>query len=99
MMTHRDPADVIVSVADVYQEIGSMFSEDLDLHYLGELNIEHWSVGMERALAFRDAGNDHRFYDIDFRTMQTDPIGEVTRLYAWLGEPVTPEFETGMARW
>ena len=25
--------------------------------------------------------------------MQTDPIGEVTKLYAWLGEPVTPEFE------
>ena len=31
--------------------------------------------------------------------MQTDPIGEVTRLYAWLGEPVTAEFEAGMARW
>ena len=34
-MTHRDPADVIVSVADVYLEIGGMFSEDIDLHYLG----------------------------------------------------------------
>jgi hypothetical protein len=99
VMTHRDPADVIVSVADVYLEIGRMFSEDIDLHYLGELNVEHWSVGMERALAFRDRGNDHRFYDIDFRTMQTDPIGEVAKLYAWLGEPVTPEFEAGMARW
>jgi hypothetical protein len=31
--------------------------------------------------------------------MQTDPIGEVSKLYAWLGEPVTPEFEAGMARW
>ena len=99
VMTHRDPADVIVSVADVYLEIGSMFSEDIDLHYLGALNLEHWSVGMERALAFRDRGNDHRFYDIDFRTMQTDPIGEVAKLYAWLGEPVTPEFEAGMATW
>ena len=77
VMTHRDPADVIVSVADVYLEIGGMFSDDIDLHYLGALNLEHWSVGMERALAFRDRGNDHRFYDIDFRTMQTDPIGEV----------------------
>jgi Sulfotransferase family len=99
VMTHRDPADVIVSVADVYLEIGGMFSEEIDLHYLGALNLEHWSVGVERALAFRDRGNDHRFYDIDFRTMQTDPIGEVTKLYAWLGEPVTPEFEAGMAQW
>ena len=31
-----------------------MFSEDIDLHYLGALNLEHWSVGMERALAFTD---------------------------------------------
>jgi hypothetical protein len=99
VMTHRDPADVIVSVADVYFEVASMFSEDIDLHYLGALNVEHWSVGMERALAFREAGNDDRFYDIDFRTMQQDPIGEVTRLYDWLGEPVTPAFEAGMARW
>lgn len=99
VMTHRDPADVIVSVADVYLEIGTMFSTDIDLHYLGALNLEHWSVGMERALAFRDRDNDHRFYDIDFRTMQTDPIGEVAKLYAWLGEPVTPEFEAGMTSW
>ena len=53
VMTHRDPADVIVSVADVYLEISTMFSEDIDLEYLGALNVEHWSVGMERALAFR----------------------------------------------
>ena len=45
VMTDRDPADVIVSVADVYLEIGGMFSEDIDLHYLGALNLEHWSVG------------------------------------------------------
>ena len=44
---------------------------------------------MERALKFRDAGADDRFYDIDFRAMQADPIGEVRGLYAWLGEPVT----------
>ena len=45
VMTHRDPTDVIVSVADVYLEVGGMFSEDIDLHYLGALNVEHWSVG------------------------------------------------------
>ena len=99
VMTHRDPADVIISVADVYLEVASKLSDDVDLHYLGELNIEHWSVGMERALAFRDGGADPRFYDIDFRAMQADPIGEVGKLYAWLGEPVTEEFESGMQSW
>ena len=25
-----------------------MFSDDLDLHYLGALNVEQWSIGNER---------------------------------------------------
>lgn len=99
VMTHRDPAEVMVSVADVYAEVGRMFSDDVDLRYLGGLNIEQWSLAMRRALAFRDAGHEHRFFDMDHRAVQRDPIGEVRRLYAWLGEPVTPEFEAGMRRW
>ncbi len=99
VMTHRDPTEVILSVADIYAEVGKMFSDELDLHYLGRLNVEQWTLGMQRALAFRDAGNDHRFYDIDFRAMQADPIGEVRGLYAWLGEPVSDEFEAGMRTW
>jgi hypothetical protein len=31
--------------------------------------------------------------------MQDDPIGQVRRLYAWLGAPVTTEFEDGMRAW
>jgi hypothetical protein len=99
VMTHRDPADVLVSVADVYADIAGTFTDHLDRHYLGRLNVEHWSVGMDRALRFRDGGGDHRFHDIDFRAMQADPIGEIEGLYAWLGEPVTDEFAAGMRRW
>ena len=99
VMTHRDPTEVIVSVADVYAEVSGMVGNQIDPHYLGALNVEQWSIGMQRAIAFRDKGNDHRFYDMDFRAVQADPIGEVRKLYAWLGEPVTPEFDAGMARW
>ncbi len=99
VMTHRDPMEVIVSVADLYAEIARRFTDDLDLCYLGALNVEHWSVGMRRALAFRDSCGSGRFYDIGFRAMQADPIAEVRGLYAWLGEPVTAEFEEGMRTW
>jgi hypothetical protein len=98
-MTHRDPTEVIVSVADVYAEVAAMIGNTVDPHYLGALNVEQWSIGMQRALAFRDKGNDDRFFDMDFRAVQEDPIGEVRKLYEWLDEPVTPEFEAGMARW
>lgn len=99
VMTHRDPTDVLLSVADVYADIAGGFTDHLDCRYLGELNVGHWSVGVDRAVKFRDGGADHRFFDIDFRAMLADPIGEVRRLYAWLGEPVSDEFEARMRTW
>jgi hypothetical protein len=99
VMTHRDPTDVILSVADLYADIIGSFSTEIDRPYIGRLNVEHWSLGMERALKFRADDAEDRFYDIDFRAMQDDPIGEVAGLYAWLGTPVGPEFEARMQSW
>ncbi len=99
VMTHRDPTEVLLSVADVYADIVGLFTDHVDHHYLGELNVEQWSVGMGRAIAFRDGGADQRFYDIDFRAMGRDPIGEVLGLYDWLGEPAGPAFVAGMEAW
>ena len=92
VVTHRDPTDVMLSVCDVYADICGTFTDDLDRKFIGELNVKQWSLATDRALAFRQAGNDDRFYDIDFRAMQADPIGEVRGLYEWLGEPVSDEF-------
>ena len=99
VMTHRDPTDVILSVADLYADIIGSFSSAIDRPYIGRLNVEHWSLGMERALRFRADGAEDRFYDIDFRAMQADPIGEVTGLYAWLGASVGQEFQGRMQSW
>lgn len=99
VMTHRDPTDVILSVADLYADIIGTFTDDIDRPYIGALNVEHWSLGMQRTLAFRSDGADDRFFDIDFRAIQADPIGEVTSLYDWLGEPVTDEFAARMQSW
>ncbi|MCV7150225.1 sulfotransferase family protein [Mycolicibacterium pyrenivorans] len=99
VMTHRDPTDVILSVAELYADIIGSFTDEMDRHEIGRLNVEHWSLGMDRAVQFRAGGADDRFYDIDFRAMQADPIGEVKGLYAWLGEPVGDEFEARMRSW
>ncbi|WP_285020112.1 sulfotransferase [Novosphingobium sp. fls2-241-R2A-195] len=99
VMTHRDPTDVMLSVATVYAEIIGKFTDHVDHAYIGELNVQCWSEAMTRAIAFREAGNDHRFFDIHFRAMQADPIGEVRRLYDWLGETISPAFAQAMATW
>lgn len=100
VMTHRDPTDVMSSVIHVYADIISKFSDQLDMSYIAELNIGMWPQGMQRTLAFRDRGdNTARFFDIHFTAMQDDPVGEVRKLYAWLGEPVSDQFAKAMADW
>jgi len=99
VMTHRDLTNVILSVAELYADIIGAFTDEMDPPYIGQLNVEHWSLGMDRALAFRAAGADDLFYDIDFRAMQADPIGEVKGLYAWLGGPISDEFQERMRNW
>lgn len=98
VMTHRDPTDVILSVAALYADMIGTFTDEIDRPYIGRLNIEQWSLGMMRALQFR-ADHDERFYDIDFRPMQANPIDEVKGLYAWLGKPISKEFEDRMRSW
>lgn len=99
VMTHRDPTEVMLSVCDLYADYVGHFTDHVDLAYLAELNIQHWTLGMKRALEFRDAGNQHRFFDIGFKAMQSDPVRQVRNLYEWLGEPVSDEFVTNMQAW
>lgn len=100
VMTHRDPTDVILSVASLYADFAASFSDSVDHLYIGELNTRTWSEGMRRLIAFRESdGNDSRFYDIHFRAMHDDPVGQVRGLYDWLGQTVSPEFEENMQAW
>lgn len=100
VMTHRDPTDVILSVASLYAEFTGSFCDKVDHRYIGELNVSNWSEGMRRLIAFREsAGNDERFHDIHFRAMQDDPVAQVRGLYDWLGESVSPVFEENMQLW
>lgn len=98
-MTHRDPADVIASVADLYFEYTKPFAETVDKAWLGAVNIEYCKEGMKRVIAFREAGNDDRFFDVRFAEFQSDPWSAIAALYRWLGEELTPEARAGMARW
>ncbi len=86
VMTHRDPTDVLLSVADVYADIVGGFTDHVDRRYLGELNVAPMVGRHGPGGEVPRRGADDRFFDIDFRAMLADPVGEVRRLYAWLGE-------------
>ena len=98
-MTHRDVANVIPSVADIYLELGQAVSDHLDKHWMGAVNVEFGELGMRRIIAFRDAGNEHRFFDIHFAPFQKDPFPVLQRLYDFLGEEFTPDARARMQAW
>jgi Sulfotransferase family len=98
-MTHRDIAAVVPSSADLYYELARAFSNDIDKAYLGQLNADTWELGMRRLIAFRDAGNEHRFFDVHFAPFQKDPMPPIQRLYDFLGEEFTAEARARMEKW
>lgn len=98
-MTHRDVADVIPSVADLYFEMGKINTDTPDKLWMGSVMADSCELGMRRMIAFRDAGNDHRFFDIHFAEFQRDPFPTLERLYAFLGEEFTDEARARMKAW
>src|SRR3546814_9908801 len=74
-------------------------SDLIDLHYLGALNSEWCERGMRKMIAFRDAGNEHRYFDIHFAPFQNDPLPIIAQLYDFLGEPLTQEARDRMLAW
>ncbi|MEA3178015.1 MAG: hypothetical protein QOI59_1538 [Gammaproteobacteria bacterium] len=98
-MTHRDIAAVVPSSADLYYELSRAFSDEIDKTYMGQLNADTWELGMRRLIAFRDAGHEHRFFDIHFAPFQKNPLPFIEQLYAFLGEELTAEASARMEHW
>ncbi len=99
VMTHRDVANVIPSVADLYFELSGAYSDHTDRKWLGQHATEFAELGMRRVIAFRDAANDHRFFDVHFAPIQNDPFPVLERLYAFLGEELTVDAKARMQAW
>lgn len=98
-MTHRNVASVIPSVADLYLELSRAYSDSVDKYWLGCLTTDFCELGMKRMIAFRDAGNDHRFFDVHFAPFQRDPFAVLEALYAWTGDELTNSARARMQAW
>lgn len=99
VMTHRDVASVLPSVSDLFLELHKAYSDDVDLIAIGEDTRGWCELAMRRMIAFRDAGNDDRFFDIQFGPFQADPFPIIEDLYRFLGEEFTPEARARMEHW
>lgn len=98
VFTHRDPLQVVPSTASLHFELRSIFSDTVDPAAVGAEVCRRWAVGMERALAVRDAMPDaaSRFYDVQYTDLVRDPIATVRRLYLHFGAQLSEAAESRM---
>lgn len=100
VLTHRDPLEVVASVASLHSVLRDTFSDGVDPFEVGAEVCQRWSAGIARALHDRDSGRvpSERFADVLYADLLRDPIGIVRQLYARFDRHLTPAAEERMRR-
>lgn len=98
VQTHRDPLDVMASLASLSTMLRSAFSESADPQAIGREMSRRWGDAVLDAVARRDAGElpEERFIDIDYRRIVHEPIETIRAIYARFERALTHEAEGAM---
>jgi Sulfotransferase family len=98
VMTHRDPAEVVGSACSLIRLVRPMFSDFLDLRKIAAQMIDTFDLMIQRQNEYRDKHGERSIYDIQYLEQLRDPIGQMRKLYAHFGEPLTPAAEAAMSK-
>jgi Sulfotransferase family len=99
VMTHRDVGKVLPSVCAVFEALSNVLTDDPDPVAIGTHNAALWSYSLRRLIAFRDGGNEDRFFDVSFAAVQRDPMATVEQLYVELGDDLSGDARQRMQDW
>jgi hypothetical protein len=76
-----------------------MLGDRLDLKSIAPTSISQMRAHVENSLRARKRIGAQRIYDLYYANVMRDPIGEMRKLYAWMGDELTPRVETRMQGW
>jgi len=99
VMTHRNVGQVLPSLCALYSTLSTVLTERPDPRAIALHCSEVWRTALERLIDFRDRGDESRFFDLSFDAVQRDPIGQVTELYAELGDELSDQARQQMQDW
>jgi hypothetical protein len=86
VQTHRDPIELLPSMAGLYATIRGQNPDDPARHNTGQELLSLWGTGMERCLAARlDPAVEARVFDVSHRAMTADPLGTLRSVYERFG--------------
>lgn len=84
---HRDPCEVIPSMASLFLHIRKPFARELDLHEIGRDVTRQWQRGLQASMEYRKthAASESRFLDIDYRELVADPLRTSEKILGFAG--------------
>jgi hypothetical protein len=96
IQTHREPMQVLPSVASLMTVMRSAFSDSVDPAAIGSEMIRFWKETLEQFLTARKKLAGGSVYDVRFTDLVRDPIAVVRELYRELGYNFTARAEGRM---
>jgi hypothetical protein len=101
--THRDPYRVTGSYfsakSNKWFDYGAVPDRRAAVAELREHHLGRLAEYVNRPLRHREAHGDERFYDLHYAELLRNPLGEMAKLYAWLGDELTLDTDAAMRRW
>jgi hypothetical protein len=96
--THRDPLRVMASMASHATVLRRAFSDNADPRKIAADWADRWARALAKFLAVRDRAPAAQFLDINFESIESDPLGTVERVYDFLGWPLSTDARAAMQR-
>jgi hypothetical protein len=96
--THRDPLRVMASMASHATVLRRAFSDSADPQRIAADWADRWARALDTFLAVRDRAPAAQFLDVNFESIEREPLGAVERVYDFLGWTLTSEARAAMQR-
>jgi len=93
VQTHRDPLNVIASIAALTHHLRRMCSDESSIAECAAQSYEEIVVGLNREMALRDSGvvPAGRVIDVQYREFMSDPWTTIKDVYQRLGRELRPD--------
>ncbi|WP_118913846.1 sulfotransferase family protein [Mycobacterium shigaense] len=98
VQTHRDPLNVISSIAALTHHLRRMASDESNIAECAAQSYEEIVVGLDRGMALRDKGvvPEGQVIDVQFTDFINDPWTTIKDIYTKLGRELKPGTEQKM---
>jgi hypothetical protein len=89
--THRDPLRVMASMASHATVLRRAFSDNTNPREIAIDWADRWARALDTFLAVRDRAPAAQFLDVNFESIEREPLGTVERVYDFLGWPLASD--------